>query len=59
MTSFFKLIQIKDQCVVNMQERQQLEMTRMCENVGFAYTNQDVTDLASKHLADTEVAINL
>lgn len=38
-----------------MQERQQLEMARMCENVGFAYTNHDVTVLASKHLADAEV----
>lgn len=40
-----------------MQERQQLEMARMCENVGFAYTNHDVTELASKHLADAEVSL--
>ena len=38
-----------------MQERQQLEMARMCENVGFAFTNKDVTELASKQLIDVEV----
>ena len=32
-----------------------MEMARMCENVGSAFTNQDVTELASKHLADAEV----
>ena len=40
-----------------MQERQQLEMARMCENVGFAFSNQDVTNLASKHLNDAEVSL--
>jgi len=45
----------KAKSLAKMRDRHQMEMTRACEHVGFAYTAEDVTILASKHLADSEV----
>ncbi|CAK8691470.1 unnamed protein product [Clavelina lepadiformis] len=49
-----KILVNKEQSLTKMQERHQLEMSRACEHVGFAYSNDDVTILASKHLEDAE-----
>nr|CAB3236034.1 uncharacterized protein C12orf4 homolog [Phallusia mammillata] len=49
-----KFISDKELSIGKMQDRHQMEMTRACEHVGFAYTADDVTILASKHLADME-----
>ena len=42
-----------------LQERQQHEMARVCENVGFAYTQKDVVNVNLRHVTEIEVCFNI
>ncbi|XP_078495034.1 FERRY endosomal RAB5 effector complex subunit 3 [Ciona intestinalis] len=48
-----KFLADKEQSLSNMRERHRMEMSRACDNVGFAYTTEDVSILATKQLADS------
>ena len=42
-----------------LQQRQQNEMAHVCENVGFAYTQKDIVNISSRHVAEIEVGLNM
>lgn len=50
-----KVIGDREQSMLKLRERQELEMQRACEHVGDSfYTESDVNNLAAKHAQDTE-----
>uniref|UniRef100_H2ZLT4 Uncharacterized protein n=1 Tax=Ciona savignyi TaxID=51511 RepID=H2ZLT4_CIOSA len=49
-----KLLSDKEQSLTKMCERHRGEMSRACDHVGFEYTTEDVSILATKQLADTD-----
>ena len=42
-------------CLKNLQARHEMEMARACEHVGFAYTSEDVSNIAAKQVSENEV----